>query len=260
MGSAKVSPEVLKRVPHHLINILSYKVGFNAGDFVRLAEKAVRGILERGKVPVLCGGTAFYYRNFLYGLPAIPPVEKGIRQGLLRELRERGLPALYEELVKLDPPTAWRLAPGDRNRIVRALEVCRGTGWPLSAYPLCGELRRDYSILLLGLTCPRSELYEKINRRVVDMFDQGLEEEVRGLLAQGARPEDPGMRGIGYREFFIYLRKGCMTRPELLALIQQNSRRYAKRQMTFFRSLGNIRWYNPQEEKALAGELERFLN
>lgn len=251
IGSAKPDPTYLKRMPHHLINILDYKEQFNAGDFVRLAEESILDIHSRGKQPVISGGTAFYFRNFLYGLPDIPPVPEGLREELNGRLEKEGSHALHRELASLDPESAHRLEPADRARVVRALEVYKGTGKPLSFYKSGTAPRKDLKYLLIGLERPRAELYERINLRVDIMFNQGLYQEMKDLVKQGALENDPGMKGIGYSEFFPFLREPCMTLGDVKARIQQNSRRYAKRQMTFFRSLEGVQWYHPEDLKGL---------
>jgi len=260
IGSAKPDSLYLKRMPHHLIDILDFTDQFNAGDFVRLTEEAVLDIHSRGLLPVVSGGTAFYFRNLIFGLPDIPPVSGKIRDALNRELDEKGPQALHGELALADPETAARLEPADRSRIVRALEVFRGTGKPLSAYQTGTEPREDLPFLLIGLERPRDELYERINRRVEHMFDQGLLDEVKSLISHGASENDPGMKGIGYSEFFPFLKEGCLTLDGVKARIQQNSRRYAKRQLTFFRSLPGVHWFHPDNLDEIEELITRFTS
>lgn len=258
IGSAKPDPSYLQRMPHHLINILDYKEQFNAGDFVRRAEECIPDIHSRGKLPVISGGTAFYFRNFLYGLPDIPPVPEGLRDELNARLEKEGPQALHRELETVDPETAQRLEPADRARIVRALEVFKGCGKPLSSFKAGTAPRKDLEYLLIGLERPRIELYERINLRVDIMFDQGLYKEVKDLFTAGAEEDDPGMKGIGYSEFFPLLREGCMTLADVKARIQQDSRRYAKRQMTFFRSLPEVNWFHPEDIEGLGKMINNF--
>ncbi|WP_168203424.1 tRNA (adenosine(37)-N6)-dimethylallyltransferase MiaA [Oceanispirochaeta crateris] len=258
IGSAKPDPSYLQRMPHHLIDILDYTEQFNTGDFVRLAEERVLSIHKRGKLPVISGGTAFYFRNFLFGLPRIPPVSGEIRNALNAELDEKGPRVLHERLTRVDPETAARLMPMDRSRIVRALEVFEGTGKPLSSFQISRQPRNDLSCLLLGLERPRKELYERINERVNLMFERGLYDEIQFLISQGAREDDPGMKGIGYSEFFPFLREGCLTLSDVKDRIQQNSRRYAKRQMTFFRSLPGVSWFNPDRSQEIRERIDAF--
>ena len=258
IGSAKPDSEYLKRMPHHLIDILDYKEQFNAGDFVRRAEECIRGIDGRGLLPVISGGTAFYFRNFIYGLPDIPAVPDSIRTELNGRVAAEGPQALHRELAKVDPETAGRLEPADRSRIVRALEVYLGTGKPLSLYKAGSEPRKDLDYLLIGLQRPRQELYERINLRVDIMFRQGLYKEVKDLIADGACEDDPGMKGIGYSEFFPLLREGCTTLEDVKSRIKQDSRRYAKRQMTFFNSLEGVNWFHPDDVDGIREMIANF--
>lgn len=245
IGSAKPEPWYLEKLPHHLIDVLNPHEQFSAGDFVVQAERLIPEIYSRGKIPVISGGTAFYFKNFLYGLPDIPGIDKQFRDDLNRELAERGLPYLYQELCLCDPLSSERLNCNDSSRIVRALEVYRATGRTLSSYKLPDEMRDDYPLTIIGLERERDELYSRINRRVDIMFDQGLVGEMKKLIDEGVSCDDPSMRGIGYSEFFDMANRGCMTFAELKDQIKQNSRRYAKRQITFFKSLRGVKWFSP---------------
>jgi tRNA dimethylallyltransferase len=260
VGSAKPDPEYLRRMPHHLIDILDYKEQFNTGDFVRLAEDCIHNIHNRGKLSVISGGTAFYFRNFLFGLPEIPPVAPELRKMLNARLDQEGPGQMYKELTLVDPKTAERLDPADRARIVRALEVTMGTGKPLSFYKTGTSPRDNLNCLLIGLERPRPELYDRINLRVDIMFDQGLYQEIKNLIAQGANESDPGMKGIGYSEFFPFLKEGCITLGDVKSRIKQDSRRYAKRQMTFFRSLPGVNWFHPENTEGLRKLIEDFTS
>jgi tRNA dimethylallyltransferase len=202
--------------------------------------------MERGNKPLLCGGTAYYLRSFINGLPDSPPGDPEIRRQLKDEARRKGLQALLAELQRVDPATRARVKDRDSYRVVRALEVYRSSGRPLSAFTNPRNPRKEFEFLLLGLTRDRDDLYARIEGRVERMFREGLVEEVRGLFDRGLGFEDPGMRGIGYREFFE-LRKGCVTLETVKELIKRNSRRYAKRQITFFKSLPEVRWLDPEE-------------
>jgi len=259
IGTAKPDKSILERLPHHLIDILSYKTQFNAGDFVNLAEIAVKDIASRGLIPVISGGTAFYFKNFLFGLPPIPRVPEDIRLSLNKRKDKEGLPALRAELFEVDPVTAGRLEAGDSSRILRALEVFMGTGKTLSSFAVSHKPREEYCCLMLGLQRERRELYERINRRVDIMFAKGMVDEVFSLLREGASFDDPGMKGIGYSEFSQLLRDGCYTLENVKEQIKQDSRRYAKRQMTFFKSLPGVEWYHPEENGKIRERIALFL-
>jgi tRNA dimethylallyltransferase len=258
IGTAKPSPELRRAVPHHLIDIVDPDVQFDAGKFVRQAERAVAQIRARGGLPLLCGGTAYYLRSFICGLAQAPASDPQVRRQLKEELAFRGLGSLLEELGRVDPVTRAAVAEADAYRVLRALEVYRSAGRPLSFFANPDRPRADYSFLILGLARERPELYRRIEARVQAMFAAGLPREVAGLLARGYGPGDPGLRGIGYREFFV-MQRGCWTLQDLREAIQRNSRRFAKRQITFFRSLPGVEWLPAAEPERIARRIHGFL-
>jgi tRNA dimethylallyltransferase len=274
IGTAKPPPELLAKLPHHLIDIRDPKEQFNAGEFVRMADEAARGIVRRGKFPVVSGGTGFYLSNFVLGLPPAPPSDAAIRLALQVELREKGAAPLRAELAACDPVSAARIHENDEYRLLRALEVFRVSGRPLSSFPrpisgVPAAFRREYRFLLIGLERPREELYRLIDERCAAMFRTGLPAEVRRLFDAGYRPEAPGMKAIGYREFFVNAdglnESGEWRLASDLAAVEslaaRNSRRYAKRQITYFASLPGVHWIAAGETAAsqIQSELERFL-
>jgi tRNA dimethylallyltransferase len=224
-----------------------------------MADELIPQIRARGNIPILCGGTAYYLRSFITGLPDSPPGDPEIRGALKREVEQRGARELLEELGRVDPVTRSRVKERDTYRILRALEVYRSSGRPLSAFTNPTAPRRDYEVLLLGLMREREQLYTRIEQRVERMFREGLVGEARSLLKRGLGFDDPGMRGIGYREFFE-LRKGCTTLATVKELIKRNSRRYAKRQITFFKSLADVQWLAPEEVDSARELIRSFLS
>ena len=276
IGTAKPSLEERARIPHHLIDIRNPDEQFNAGEFVRLAGEACRTAADRGALPVVSGGTGFYLKNLVHGLSEAPPSDAGIRGELREELKARGAASLMEELAKTDPASAARIHINDVYRLLRALEVCRLAGRPLSSFSSAwsaGEKGappdQPFRFLLLGLRRPREELYDRINARTAAMFRAGLADEARRLYEAGYTPVDPGLRAIGYREFFVKdpdVREGdaAWRLSEDLAgveaLVAQNSRRYAKRQITFFASIPGVTWVDCGEDIAgIHRLLEEFL-
>lgn len=255
IGTAKPSRLLRGALPHHLIDVVDPDVQFTAGDFVRAAERLVEQIRDRGGLPLVAGGAAFYLWSFLHGLSAAPPADAELRRALQERARKEGAAALHRELVLHDPDTAARLPAGDTNRIVRALEVHRITGQPLSAFRSPGAVRRDYTVLVLGLRRERPELYARIDGRVEQMFAAGLAAEVAALRARGYSSATPGMRSIGYAEFFREV--SPQARRDL---IQRNSRRFAKRQLTFFRRFPSVLWFAAADADGVATALQRFLN
>jgi tRNA dimethylallyltransferase len=219
---------------------------------------------------VISGGTGFYIRGFVLGLPETPPSDPEIRRALQAELKARGVEALAEELARNDPVSAGRIHINDEYRLLRALEVFRSAGRPLSSFAAsaaddgAGD-RPRYRFLILGLRRPREEVYRRITERCAGMFRQGLPAEARRLFDAGYTPEDPGLRAIGYREFFTKGEGGVwrfIENPEgVETLVARNSRRYAKRQETFFASLPGVKWIDvsPEAPAIIKRELEEFL-
>jgi tRNA dimethylallyltransferase len=273
IGTAKPSAWEKEQLPHHLIDIRDPGEQFNAGDFVRLAGELATDIAQRGKLPVISGGTGFYLKNFIRGLPESPPCDAAIRAALKLELQEKGSAALMAELARSDPISAERIHLNDEYRLLRALEVVRLTGQPLSSYKVpdvgtTGSFSSRCRFLVTGISRPREELYRRINERCAAMFDQGLPEEVRKLHDAGYTPRDPGLRAIGYREFFVEDPPGEFRLSQdltgLQSLIAQNSRNYAKRQITFFNSLQEAKWITSGKDDAettrrFRAELKAFL-
>jgi len=258
VGTAKPSPEERARIPHHLIDVADPSEQFTAGRFVTEAQALVTAIGGRGHVPVVAGGTAFYITNLLYGLPEAPPVDPPVRERLRALERDEGTAALYRLLQRSDPEAAARIPPADRYRVMRALEVWQSTGRSLFSFRWPRTPRPDYRWLLIGLDRPREEVYRRIEARVKAMFAAGLVSEVVSLLASGYGPEDPGMRGIGYREL-LRMRRGCETLADVRQSIARSTRRYAKRQLTFFRAVPGVCWMSPQPAGDVRERIETFL-
>lgn len=246
IGTAKPDAGFLKQIPHHLIDIRNPDEQFHAGDFVTEAERLIPGILARNCLPVISGGTAFYFLNFLYGLPEAPPTNREVAEMIRNEILSGGREYLYEELRRCDPVSAARIPPGDTYRLTRALEVFRGSGRPLSFFSTERAPRTDYDIKVIELIRPRDELYARINRRVDMMFEQGLADEWRRLCRHGYTAEMPGMKAIGYSEFFL-----SDDEDEVRTQIKLHSRRYAKRQMTFFRKIPDRHPVMPRDKEAM---------
>ncbi|MCL2210230.1 MAG: tRNA (adenosine(37)-N6)-dimethylallyltransferase MiaA [Treponema sp.] len=244
IGTAKPSAEERALLPHHLIDIRDPSQQFNAGDFVRLADEACEEIAGRGKLPVVSGGTGFYLKNFIMGLSEAPPSSEEIRAALKHELKEKGAAALMDELAAGDAASAKRIHLNDEYRLLRALEVLRCSGKPLSSFEANKKGVRHH-FLIIGISRPREELYRRINERCAQMFRQGLPDEVRSLYEKGYTPDDPGLRAIGYREFFVEDSGSWRLSQDIdgvQALAAQNSRRYAKRQLVFFTGIPDVKW------------------
>ena len=267
IGTAKPSLKERSLLPHHLIDIRNPDEQFNAGDFVRLGDEACIEIAGRKKLPVISGGTGFYLKNFILGLPAAPPPDKEIRRSLKQELLEKGSGPLMQELAVVDPISAARIHINDEFRLLRALEVQRTCGRPLSSFEVPAAISRpQYRFIIIGLSRPRQELYSRIDLRCSAMFRQGLAAEVNRLFEQGYTPQNPGLRAIGYREFFSEEAdkpgKWRLSRDTagVEVLVARNSRRYAKRQIVFFASIPGVQWIAAGPDEAeTAGRIREML-
>ncbi|MFP4067939.1 MAG: tRNA (adenosine(37)-N6)-dimethylallyltransferase MiaA [Spirochaetaceae bacterium] len=260
IGTAKPDAAEREAVPHHLIDIKDPNEQYHAGEFVAAAERLIDEITARGRLPIVSGGTAFYFRNLLFGLPGTPQGSTELRAQLRRRLGAEGTGPLYDELKGVDPETAERISPNDGYRILRALEVWQMAGKPLSSFHVPEQPRGDYDIVLVGLWRERDELGRRIDRRVDGMMDAGLPQEVERLCRAGYGADAPAMRGIGYREFFRVAEDAAcgfssLPRDRLEAIageIKRSSRRYAKRQMTFFRKLPGVEWVHADSTERIA--------
>jgi tRNA dimethylallyltransferase len=272
IGTAKPPPALRAALPHHLIDICGMEEQFNAGDFVRRAVQAAQAIQDAGKLAVISGGTGFYLNNFIYGLPAAPPSSAEARDALKAELRERGADALYAELAQCDRESAARIHANDHYRLLRALEVFRVSGKPLSSFQSFSVSPRGArkNTLIVTLEWPREELNRRITRRAEEMFQAGLAAEARALFERGLCPDLPAGRSIGYREFFAEGDGGWRFLEDeagVKALIAERSRRYAKRQICYAARLPDAVTVRldagakafSRAESALKAELSRFL-
>lgn len=258
IGSAKADKETLRIIPHHLIDIRDPWETWNVSDFVSLADKACEDIRSRGKIPVISGGTAFYFKNFLYGLSKAPASDPVVRQRVADFMKSCGREAAYARLKEVDPVSAARININDTYRISRALEVWESCGEPLSSFALPTQPRNGMEVLVIGLYLDKDILARRIRRRVDLMFEAGLKDEIARLVSQGAGLEWQSMQGIGYREFFSAMQDGTsfdnLDFESIKEQIVMNSIHYAKRQMTFFRSFENVHWIkssDPEELRAL---------
>lgn len=251
IGTAKPSPDQLRRVPHHLLGIVNPDQTFSAADFCREAEKVILDITRRGKRVIVCGGTGLYIRALTKGLMDSPPVDDDLRNELKVLAGREGNGELHRRLAEIDPLAAERIHPNDQFRIIRALEVFQLTGRPISELRgehRFGTLRYDYC--KIGLTMNREALYRNIDNRVDLMIRQGFLKEVQALLAAGYPAGLKSMRSIGYRHLCNYL-QGLSTLDDALPLMKRDTRRYAKRQLTWFNQDQEIKWIEYPENVAM---------
>ena len=249
IGAAKPDDEERKSARFHLIDIAEPGDSFNVARFKKLAESAIEEILERGCTPIVVGGTGLYVRALVqdYSLTETA-ADSSIRAELDERALREGVPALHAELAQQDPAAAAKIHPNDRMRIVRALEVLIRTGVPISVQQAeDAARRRPRPVKLFGLTAGRDELYRRIDTRTESMLARGLVEEVQGLLAKGVSPDWPPMRSLGYKEITAHL-AGEMDLPAAVELIKRNTRRFAKRQLTWFRVEPGVEWIDIGEK------------
>jgi len=257
IGTAKPTREERARVPHHLIDIIAPDEPFSVADYQARAGAALVNIWERGRQPILVGGSGLYARAALYelDLPLAPPLPE-LRERLTEEARAKGSEALHARLREVDPEAAARIHANDEKRIVRALEVYEQTGKPISSLQALDRRRKlRYNTRQFGLTLPRDEMYRRIEERVDRMMAEGLGDEVRGLLAQGYGEDLISMRGLGYAQLIPYLR-GEIGREEAARRLKRDTRRFAKRQLTWFRADPGIEWVDAAEVGGPEGAAE----
>ena len=242
IGTAKPTPEKRAAVRHHLIDILDPTESFSVGKYRQLAKEAIADIHGRGKMVLVCGGTGLYVRALVDGLFEGPSADWPLRQELEAEAERNGPESLYAKLMEVDPETAEKLSPKDVRRVIRALEVHAAAHRPISELQSQWK-QRGRAPTMFGLTMSRSLLYHRIEERVDTMFGRGLVEETERLLARGLRANRTAMQAIGYKEVAAYLDGECSL-EEAKKLLKRDSRRYAKRQLTWFRKDDRIQWYS----------------
>jgi tRNA dimethylallyltransferase len=255
IGTAKPSPEAQQAIRHHLIDILYPDEEFSAALFQEEARRAIADIEARGKSALVVGGTGLYIKALTQGLITGGEIDPVIRARLRTEAEQGGREGLYQRLKGVDPKTAARLHPHDTYRVIRALEVYERTGRLIS---LMREQHRfqegPYHVLKLGLFTERGELYRRIDQRVEEMLHKGLEAEVQGLLDQGYSPRLKTMQSLGYKQITAFL-LGAYDLAEAVRRIKRDTRRYAKRQLTWFKADPEVRWVQYERERAAVRDM-----
>ncbi|HET7502548.1 MAG TPA: tRNA (adenosine(37)-N6)-dimethylallyltransferase MiaA [Kofleriaceae bacterium] len=260
IGTGKVTAEERARVPHHVVDVVRPDEEMTAQRFVELADQAIADAAARGKHVIVCGGTGLYVRALLLGLFAGPPASPDLRAELTEQARQGGVAQLHAELAQIDPVIAAKIDRNDEKRIIRALEVYRLTGEPMSAHQARHDHRSmppRYPARLVGLAPERDALYRAIDLRVEAMLEAGLEREVAWLRTRGYRPPLRSQQAIGYAELHDAA-DGRVERPRAIDLIKRNSRHYARRQLSWYRADHTIQWHLDPGAVDLA-DLERYL-
>lgn len=256
IGTAKPTADDRRKVPHHLYDTIEPDQHYSAGRYMKEARDVCRQIRSRGHIPFVVGGTGLYLRALLNGMFEGPGRAENIRCRLHKIASRKGAAVLYRILENRDPLAATKIRSGDERRIVRALEVYLETGHPMSQLQGKEEALKDFPILKVGLDLPRSDLYDRIGQRVSWMFDSGLLDEVEQLLVEGYTAKCKAFEALGYRHALDVL-SGKLGREEAVELTQRDTRRYAKRQLTWFRRETNMEWISGPGE--CPDSLDRLL-
>lgn len=248
IGTAKATKEEMAGVPHHLIDIKNPDESFSAAEFQLLAREKIADINARGKLPIICGGTGLYIQSVLYDYEfGDDAADASVRKQIEEEAERLGPEAIHDQLKAVDPVTAAAFHPNNVRRTIRALEIYRLTGEPVSKRKRLDAPDEKYEAAIVGITLDRPVLYERINRRVDAMIESGLLDEAKWLYSMKLDLA-PAVQAIGYKELFPYLR-GEQTLQEAADLLKQNSRRYAKRQLTWFRNKMELDWFDLTNEE-----------
>jgi len=259
IGTAKPSKEELRRIPHHLIDVVFPEEIYHAGRFVDEAKASMKIIESSCKIPLFVGGTGLYLKSLLEGIFELPQIPPQIRKHVQQRFEHLGAHAMHQLLTALDPSIASKIHPNDSQRIKRGVEIIEATGKPWSFYLQQQKKSPPQDFLLIGLTAERTLLYERINRRSRLMIEEGLVEEVQNLLHMGYIASLHSMQSIGYRHVLEFLEKRRDMR-QTIELLARDTRRYAKRQYTWFRRMQKIEWFECKEERKIFERVRTFLN
>ncbi len=259
IGTAKPTATQRNAVVHHFIDIKFPDEYYSAGSFSREARTAIDEISRRGKLPVVVGGAGFYIRALVDGFFEAEIRSDEVKRKLQTAVKLTGLEPFYEKLKQVDPLSAQRIHHNDRQRILRALEVWEIAGIPLSQFHQEEIISADFQAIYIGLNMDRQSLYDKIERRVDEMIRNGLIDEVKRLMQMGYSEQLPSLQTVGYKETFDYL-KGRISHVQMIELIKQNSRNYAKRQLTWFKRMRNIHWIDIDDNPDPLSIFETILN
>lgn len=243
IGTAKPTPDELAQAKHHFIDSHSISEAYSAGDFERDALTLLEVLFQKYDVVVMAGGSGFYVKAVLDGLDDLPAPLPGLRESLMQKLNDNGLAPLQEEVRLIDPEFATTSEIANPQRVVRALEVFHTSGTPISQFKLNNSRSRPFQPINIALDRDRAELYQRIDLRMDIMLQEGLVEEAKSVIAYR---EHHALKTVGYREVYSYL-DGEYDEKEMVRLLKQNSRRYAKRQLTWFRHQGDFEWFHPDE-------------
>jgi tRNA dimethylallyltransferase len=259
IGTAKPTLLEQQKVKHHMIDIVDPDKSFDAAQYADIARKVIDELHSNNIVPYVVGGTGLYIKALLHGLYKSEPLDAGLRIRLKDEAATIGSEALHRQLIRVDPETARKIHPNDTYRIIRALEIFEATGEPISGYQHKHQFcDTPFKFLKIGLSMPRETLYERINRRVDAMIDAGFVDEVRNLFDMGYKADLKSMQAIGYRHMAAFI-QGRQPWNETVRTLKRDTRRYAKRQLTWFKADAGIAWTEPIRMRNLGSRIKKFL-
>ena len=257
IGTAKITKDEMDGIPHHLIDIKEPDENFSVAEFQLLVRAKIDEIAKKGKLPIIAGGTGLYIQSVIYDYQfSDVPGDESYRLMLEERVKEIGNDALYKELLAVDPESASQIHPNNVRRVIRALEIFHLTGHTMQEYQSTQQPDLLYNTAIVGLTMEREKLYARINDRVDIMMEEGLIEEVKGLYQQGLR-DCQSIQAIGYKEIFAYF-DGKVTLDEAIANLKQNSRRYAKRQLTWFRNKMEVAWFDMTDVENISKKIKEI--
>lgn len=257
IGTAKIKKNEMEEIPHHLLDIRNPEEKFSVAEFQQLVRTKISEIAKKGKLPMIVGGTGLYIQSVLYDYQfSDAPADEGFRKELEERVKESGGQILHQELVEIDPESASHIHPNNARRVIRALEIFHCTGKTMSEYQKEQQPDLLYDTALIGLTMERELLYERINLRVEMMLEEGLLDEVKKLYQQNLR-DCQSIQAIGYKEIYEYL-DGLVTLEQAVDQLKQNSRRYAKRQFTWFKNKMDVKWFDMTDVLDFSKKIEEI--
>lgn len=258
IGTAKISSDEMEGIPHHLIDIHEPDYPYSVAEFQEQSERLIKNITNRDKLPFIVGGTGLYIESVCYGFQfSETGADEDFRQSQFKFAEDNGAEALHQKLNQVDPKSAERLHPNDLRRVVRALEIFHLTGAPLSAQLASQKKESPYHLCLVGLTMDRQMLYNRIEERIDIMLSQGLVKEVSELMDKGYAPGLVSMQGLGYKEIVSYL-QGQYSYEEAVELLKRDTRRFAKRQLSWFRHMKDIEWVDVTDSENFPANYEKI--
>lgn len=256
IGTAKPTLAELDKVKHHFINSLSIAQPYSVGDFEKECIQAFVSFFQNKDIAIMTGGSGLFAKAITHGLDTFPSIPTTVRKQVNKDLEENGLDWIFEELKEKDPDYAKEVDAGNPQRVTRALEVIRTSGQTYSHFRKGKEVQRTFKIIKIGLDRPRANLYERINQRVDSMMSDGLIEEAKKVVEF---KNNRALQTVGYKESFEHI-EGNIDLECCVELIKRNTRRYAKRQLTWFKNQDNYKWFHPSEKKTVINYIEKTMN